>query len=36
MMHAYNEKYLNNAAENLAEMIDYAMNDCDIEDLLEQ
>jgi len=31
MMHAYNEKYLDSATRILAEMIDYAINDCNIE-----
>ena len=32
MMHAYNEKYLSDASKILGEMIDYAVNDCNIND----
>ena len=28
MIHAYNEFYLNDAKQNLAEFFDYAINDC--------
>ena len=31
-MHAYNEKYLSDASKILGEMIDYAVNDCNIND----
>ncbi len=31
MMHAYDEKYLNDAMENLGEMLDYAVNACHFE-----